>query len=272
MGDSDQISVEKVLLATIRPIASMLLRFGVNYLDFDRVCKAAFVEAATHDFGIRGKPANVSRIALMTGLTRKVVRRVQDRQPEPTLSTNKAPSLPSEVLNVWHTDFRFCSTYGKPKALTWDSDSSSFCSLVHLCSRSVTPATMRAELKRVGAITDSENGLIVALRRSFIPATAEERLIQGLQYGLRPLAMTVAHNAATRQEGDLRFQRLVWNYCLPRSMRGAVHELIGQRLKDFSQEIDDLLSEADRSDDRAERSVVGVGLYEFEDDGENFKS
>jgi hypothetical protein len=131
---------------------------------------------------------------------------------------------------------------------------------------------MRAELKRVGAITESENGLIVALRRSFIPATAEERLIQGLQYGLRPLAMTVAHNAATRQLGDLRFQRLVWNYCLPRSMRGAVHEMINQRLKDFSQEMDDLLSEADRSDDQTERSVVGVGLYEFEESGENFKS
>jgi hypothetical protein len=58
MGDSEQISVQKVLLATIRPIASMLLRFGVNYLDFDRVCKAAFVDAAMHDFGVRGKPAN----------------------------------------------------------------------------------------------------------------------------------------------------------------------------------------------------------------------
>jgi len=272
MSKSGRETVYAVLLATVRPIASMLLRFGVTYQDFDRVCKAAFVEVATSEYGLRGKPANDSRVALMTGLTRKVVRRVRAQQPNELLSKDGIRSLPSEVLNVWHTDFRFCSTYGKPRALTWDSDAGSFCELVRHCSRSVSPATMRSELTRVGAVTQSENGLFIANRRSFIPSTIEERLIQGLHYGLRPLAMTVAHNASSEGSGNLRFQRLVWNYCVPKSQRGVVDELVAQRLKEFSQEIDDLLSEADRSRNPSEEVVFGVGLYQFEDDPTNFRA
>ncbi len=265
-------TVYSVLLATLRPIASILLRFGINYHDFDSICKAAFVGVAMDEYGSRGRSANVSRISLMTGLPRKAVRLVQAQLLEAPLSTNEVRSLPSEVLNVWHTDFRFCSTYGKPRSLPWDSGNGSFCQLVRHCSRSVSPATMRAELLRVGAVSVSENGFFVANRRSFIPATTEERLIQGLQYGIRQLGMTVAYNAGTEEGKKLRFQRIVWNYCLPKAQRAAIDSLLAERLQEFSQEIDDLLSEADRESSSEAKEVIGVGLYQFEDDPANFRS
>jgi len=272
MNDLTRGTVYSVLLATLRPIASILLRFGITYQDFERVCKAAFVGVAMDEYGPRGRSANVSRISLMTGLPRKVVRLVQAQLLEAPFSQNEVRSLPSEVLNVWHTDFRFCSTYGKPRPLTWDSGNGSFCELVRHCSRSVSPATMRAELVRVGAVSESENGLFVANRRSFIPTTTEDRLIQGLQYGLRQLGMTVAYNAGKDDGRQLRFQRIVWNYCLPKAQRGAIDSLLAERLKEFSQEIDDLLSEADRGAPSEDQGVIGVGLYQFEDDPGNFRS
>lgn len=263
--------VYAVLLATLRPIVSMLLRLGVNYRDFDRVAQAAFVLVATSEYGVKGRPANASRVSLMTGLTRKLVSRVQSAPVPVAAIETSGTSLPAEVLNVWHTDFRFCSTRGKPKQLVWDSGSSSFCELVRHCSKSVSPAAMLAELVRVGAVTKSEDGVLIASRRSYVPGTAEQRLIQGFQYGLRPLALTVAHNAAADDVSKLRFQRLVWNYCLPQSRRGDVDALINQRLKEFSQEIDDLLSEVDRAVDEQDCSVVGVGVYLVEDDPTNFR-
>lgn len=266
MSDAARDAVSAVLLATMRPIASMLLRFGVTYQDFDRICRAAFVEVAIDEYGARGKPANISRVALMTGLTRKAVRIIQEQKLEAHLPQLDIRSLPAEVLNVWHTDPRFSKSYGEPRILSWGPGSNSFFDLVRQCSSSVSPATMAAELLRVGAITESEDGLLTAGRRSFVPSTTEERLIQGLQYGLRPLAMTVAHNAATIDPQNLRFQRIVWNYCLPKSQRGAMDQLVSRRLEEFSQEIDDLLSEADRSGSPEDRSVFGVGLYHFEDD------
>lgn len=270
MSDKNREDIYAVLLSTLRPIASMLLRLGVTYQDFERVAQAAFVAVAAKEYGGRGKPANASRISLITGLTRKVVGRIQSAPASVVPPYIGRGSLPAEVLNVWHTDFHFCNTLGKPKPLPWDGESTSFCELVRKCSKSVSPATLRAELVRVGAVTVSESGLLIATRRSFVPSTSEERLILGLQYGLRPLAMTVAHNAATADTSKLRFQRLVWNYCLPASQRADVDALVTQRLKEFSQEIDDLLSEADKPMGEEERSVVGVGVYVVEDDPTNF--
>jgi hypothetical protein len=270
MASKNRDDVYAVLLATLRPIASMLLRLGVSYRDFDRVAQAAFVAVATSEYGVAGRPANASRVSLMTGLTRKLVSKIQAEPVAEQALEIGGQSLPGEVLNVWHTDFRFCSTLGKPRPLTWDSGSASFCELVSQCSRSVSPATMLGELLRVGAVVKAESGVLIATRRSFIPATAEHRLIQGFQYGLRPLAMTVAHNAAAEDATQFRFQRLVWNYCLPKSQRGDVEALVAQRMKEFSQEIDDLLSEVDRSVGAEDRSVIGVGMYYVEDDPSNF--
>ncbi|MEO8223624.1 MAG: DUF6502 family protein, partial [Gammaproteobacteria bacterium] len=123
-------TVSAVLLATLRPLASMLLRFGVSYQDFDRVCKAAFVEAATDEYGVGGKPASTSRVALMTGLTRKAVRNIQGQRLSTVLPQPDIRSLPAEVLNLWHTDPRFCESYGVSRPLSWDSGPVSFGELV----------------------------------------------------------------------------------------------------------------------------------------------
>ncbi len=271
MNNSSRGAVHAVLLATMRPIISMLLKFGVNYQEFDRVCRASFVEVATDEFGGRGKSASVSRVALLTGLTRKAVRRVQVQALEESFAEPDIRSLPAEALNVWFTNERFCDASGAPRSLSVDSGFDSFSALVRECSGTVSPATLLDELIRVGAVTKLADGMLLATRRSYVPSTTEERLIQGLQYGLRPLAMTVAHNTKSNDPKDLRFQRIVWNYCVPRSERRAMDELVSRRLEDFSQELDDLLSEAHRSGGSGDTSVFGVGLYHFEDDPTDMK-
>jgi hypothetical protein len=130
----------------------------------------------------------------------------------------------------------------------------------------VPPSTIRDELLRVGAIDEIDGQTLLANRRSFVPVTSQERLIQGLQYGIRPLAMTVAHNSSIDDPAKARFQRIVWNYCLPREKRGEIDRLITQRLEEISQEIDDLLGEVEVARSSEGSSVFGVGLYHFEDD------
>src|SRR6187455_1033956 len=107
MNTSSRDAVFAVLLATMRPIAGMLLKFGVSYKDFDRVCRAAFVEAAEGENGDSARSLNVSRISLRTGLTRKAVRSVLESSAQSSAPL-EIRSLPSEVLHVWHTDPRFC--------------------------------------------------------------------------------------------------------------------------------------------------------------------
>ena len=55
----------------LKPVARWLLRSGVTWKEFAELARSAFVDTAFEEFGIRGRPTNVSRVALLTGLSRR---------------------------------------------------------------------------------------------------------------------------------------------------------------------------------------------------------
>jgi hypothetical protein len=71
--------VLNAFLLVLRPVVKILLRYGISFSEFAETAKIAFVDVSTSDFGIRGRPTNISRVAVMTGLTRKEVRRIRTR-------------------------------------------------------------------------------------------------------------------------------------------------------------------------------------------------
>jgi hypothetical protein len=249
----------------MRPIAAMLLRFGVGYRDFAQASKIAFVEVASEEFGGRGRPTNISRIALMTGLSRKEVRIIKESQARGNQAETLLTHFPAEVLRRWFTNERYCDSAGLPKPLAWDKNPGSFTELVRSCGSSLSPVAMRAELIRVGAVKQDDSGVLVALRRYFIADSAKDRLAEGIQFGIRPLALTIVKNVESVGLGALRFQRVVDSYSIPAERRAALEQEINGRLKQFSEEIDDLLSEVGEASQSEENSAVGVGLFYFED-------
>ena len=100
-----------------RPIARIMLRAGVNWRQLADVCKATYVEVATEDFGIRGRPTNISRVAILTGLTRKEVRRLRDLLEEETPAVFRRMNYATRVLSGWHQDEDFLDAEGAPALL-----------------------------------------------------------------------------------------------------------------------------------------------------------
>ncbi len=75
-------SNSQVLAATrqwLKPLIHVLIRCGVTWKDFAELAKTTYVEVATRQFGKRGRPTNVSRTAVLTGLARREVRKQRDR-------------------------------------------------------------------------------------------------------------------------------------------------------------------------------------------------
>jgi hypothetical protein len=59
-------STSQVLAASrqwLKPVVHILIRCGVTWREFSELAKTTFVEVATHQFGKRGRPTNVSRTA-----------------------------------------------------------------------------------------------------------------------------------------------------------------------------------------------------------------
>ena len=79
MQNDIQRQILGAFLIALRPMARILLKFGIGFREFSEVMKTAFVDVATRDFGLRGRPTNISRVAVMTGLTRKEVRRLREK-------------------------------------------------------------------------------------------------------------------------------------------------------------------------------------------------
>lgn len=258
--------MHQVLLAALRPIAMMLLRFGVNYRSFADAAKVAFVQMAAKECREGTGRSNVSRIALMTGLSRKEVRALVGVRESGQDWDQSNVHFPAEVLRVWFTDERFCSREGQPKYLSWDVGESSFVHLVRCVGRNLSAVAIRTELLRVGAICQNDLGELQALRRHFVADAAQERLIEGIQFGLRPLALTLAKNTVIDGRENLRFQRVVDSYSIPHDQRRKVELAIKEKLEGFSEEIDDVLSEASRGATEKELgSAVGVGLFYYDE-------
>ncbi len=76
MHSDIQSKIVKSLELVLFPLAKALLRLGVTYSEFSDIAKIAFVNAASSEFGKRGRHTNVSRVAIQTGLSRKEIGRI----------------------------------------------------------------------------------------------------------------------------------------------------------------------------------------------------
>ena len=164
----------------LKPLVKLLISQGVSHADFSAAAKDVFVEMAIRHFD-DGLKINQSRIAILTGLTRKEVKNVIDRAMI-AKSHGKNFSRPSRVLVGWHSDPKYTGPYGVPLELSYefgdDDDRPSFKELVKAYSGDMAPAQMLKELLRVGAVVKLDTGNFRVVRREFEPERLSPELLE----------------------------------------------------------------------------------------------
>lgn len=260
----------------LRPIVKILLRYGIGYNEFAETVKTAFVDVGTTDFGIRGRPTNISRIAVMTGLTRKEVRRIRTKLDNGTDALVVKSTPITEILHRWHVEPEFMDPSGRPATLTFAGDKGSFASLVKQFAGDVPAGAMRTELLRVSSISESDNGDLSVLRRSFWPSDNEGKLRSALIHHVYPLLSTVAHNTSpdTDPNVDIHAQFATYSLNIDETDRPRVKRVCADRLSGIAESFDDLFSAYQvRSDSVVSDSKppVVVGVYYFEERDKNVR-
>lgn len=274
-------SVKETLLAAVRqllrPVVRILLRNGVSFAEYSEISRTVFVEVATRDFRLQGttRPSQ-SRVAIVTGLTRKEVSRLSQAIDANGPLSNSNLNRVGRLLAGWHQDPDFTGPYGLPLELELESraGSSSFRELVRRYSGDMPPKAMLDELNRVGAVTVQASGRIKVLTRSYIPSETDPAGMQFMGVALRDLAETLDYNLNANIEGGY-FERRVWSPAgiLPSDMT-AFDELVTQKGQEFLEMLDNWLtgkeSEADQVQPE-EKIKVGVGVYLFSDANRTFR-
>ncbi len=270
MQNDIQRQILGALLLVLRPIARALLKAGIGYREFAEISKTAFVDVAGKDYGLRGRPTNISRVAVMTGLTRKEVRRVRDKM-ESGDEIEMAKLAPmSQVMHRWFTENDYTAENGAPKVLNFDTGETSFAGLVKKYGGDIPPGAMRTELKRIGVIEELESGQIKAISRSVVGLEDHDKLLRGLSHVVYPAAVTLNHNISANGANDSWVHMSAFTQTVGRRDLGRVRRICSDKASALVESVDDILAAyetlSESSTSSEETKAVGVGVFYFEDD------
>jgi hypothetical protein len=253
----------------LRPLVRVLLRNGVPFGAFADLAKSVYVEVAGEEFGVAGRPQTNSRIAVITGLSRKEVLRVQ-RLPAPEdRATVERYNRAARVISGWTRDPEFSGPDGRPAPLPLEGNGASFFRLVRNYSGDVPPRAILDELTRVGAARLDADDHVHLLTNAYIPNTGEIDKIGILGTDVATLIATIDHNLRNAAPGP-RYQRKVAYDNLPAEVLPKFRVLSAQRAQALLEELDRFLAQYDRdlhpNTEGGGRKSAGFGIYYFEED------
>jgi len=281
MGDS----VKQALLAAFRvlmgPLVRILLRQGISYAEFSEVAKAVYVEVALKDFKVSGRRATRTRVAVMTGLTRKEVKRVIDEAVKERFELKTSFNRLGRVLVGWHTDADFTGPYGMPLELEYETgnpNEPTFSVLVKRHSGDMSPRSILDELVRVGAIRETEVGWFRVMRREYIPEAQGAHTFERTGVVVRNFVNTVEFNMTKLAPGKGRFERHVTaDDGIRREDLPKFDHYLRERCQVLLEEIDNWLAGLPKPDPEKGDDVIhtGIGIYHYmshEQDERSFKN
>jgi hypothetical protein len=287
MPDEVKQELESCLRIILKPFVRILLKIGLGYKHFAQISKEVFVDVASAEFGVNGKQANISRVAFVTGISRRELthlrssmpeRLLNDRGSEPLWSGHLNPA--SEILHYWYTDPEFSSNL-VPNPLSFSDGVISFSTLVKRYAPDLPPTAVKAELMRSGAMVELRDGELMPLRMYHMPLSMDLTFARSTAFSLANLLQTIAHNAELGSEvGDeiSRLERYVWTYGVSEDDVKEFKRLASKEATDLLRRLDEWLGEREQKKrrqgfgldavDEPTRKPVGCGLgiYYFEKD------
>ncbi len=266
-------STDQILQSThqwLKPLIHVLLSCGITWKEFAELSKMTYVEVATENFGKRGRPTNVSRTAVLTGLVRRDVRKqrqILSEAPTPLAGYVTKASL---VLSAWHLDPDFRDRRGRPAILRMAGKGCTFGALLERSGGcDVRPSTLLKELVSAGAVRIRADGRLQAMQRNYIPHAMDEQLIRLWGTVIADVAATYVHNLTRTPKTKKRFERAAVNDHLPKAAIPEFANLLEREGQAFLERIDQWLTTQERkpgsSKGRVETVRLGVGLYHIQD-------
>lgn len=265
----------KILAAALskmlRPLVRILLRSGIPFGLFVDIAKQIYVEIATGEFQIPGRKQTVSRVSVITGLTRKEISRIKELAGSDAAEVADRYNRAARVISGWLRDARFSDEGGEPAPLPMEGEGATFTQLVKEFSGDIPPRAILDELVNVGAVKHLEDGRIRLLARAYIPRDSKADKLGILGTDVAHLIATIDHNVH-EQGAEPRFQRKVTYDNLPFEALRQLREMSGAEAQALLEKMDRWMAAHDRDtnpDVRGSgRKRAGLGIYYFEEDFE----
>jgi len=260
-----QHTISGAMLRILRALARVLIRHGLPVDAFVDLAKRAYVDVALTDFVIPGRKPSISRVSVLTGLTRKEVQRLAEAQPDNDGEQLARHNRAARVVAGWVRDADFHEN-DEPRALALDGKQG-FAELVRRYAGDVPPRAVLDELLRVGTVERRPDGELILLSRVYIPRSSDLGKLTILGSDVALLIDTIDHNLV---HGDApRFQRKVMYDNLPAEALPEFRAQATEHAQQLIELLDHWLSRHDRDANPrihgTGRNRAGVGVFCFEE-------
>jgi len=202
--------VLKQLAAILRPMIRLCIKAGVTYPALSELIKEVYVEVADREFSLPGKTQTDSRLAVITGVHRREIRRLRE-EGTPVSIIPASASLSSLIISRWLADQMFSLPDGRPRPLARtrdDTGRAGFDDLVEAVTKDVRPRAVLDDWIDRGIVSLDPDGFINLAVDVYGPNASMEEKLYYFGRNLRDHIEASVSNVATEAAAPF-FERAV---------------------------------------------------------------
>tara|TARA_R110001599_G_scaffold302362_1_gene508022 strand:- start:3199 stop:4020 length:822 start_codon:yes stop_codon:yes gene_type:complete len=271
MNNNNPNILTRLFLQLLGPIVRIAIKNKISQKEFDEIVRQAYVNESYRNFCLPKQKMTISRVAVLTGLSRKEVVRLSDNSSSsavPKTLLNRA----ARVTMGWITDPRFCDEDNQPKLLALKDKNEGFPALVELYSGDVTAVAMLDELILSGMASKTDDGYVRLNNSSYIPNTDELEKLEILYGCATDLLKTGVHNIEATKKEDALFQRQFNRHSVPESLIKEFKVYSQQKSLDLLLNYSHWLrskikAHVEQPNEQTKR--IGIGIYFAEDEDDD---
>lgn len=268
---------EQALSQLLRPVARLMIDHGVQLPAMLELLKSALVDEAQSAYALEQKGSSDTRIALLTGVHRKDVRRLREAPHSAQAASSMLP-LGASVVARWISEPRFLNADQTPRLLARTPGRGTvgepdFTSLVAEVSRDVGARAVLDELVRLGVVERRDDGFVALRSSGFVPQEGRGESFYFLASNLSDHLAAAVHNLKPSQSAPLMLEQSAFSQSLSAFQAEQLHAL-ARRL--WAKALQQFLQTASVAEQRSEndtgaRHRVRFGVYfhdTLQDDGQ----
>lgn len=268
MSDRTQRALTRALYKMLRPMVRLLMRHGVSYRLFADIARHVYVDVAREDFALPRRKPSLSRMAVLTGINRKDIAKLQERPHPLSDAPQEKPTPAARVVTGWLNDVRFHDETGEPAELPIEAEENqpSFAQLVREHSSDVPVRALQDELERIHALI-RRGDRVALVARGYIPVEDMQENIRIFGTAAADLMATMDHNIAKLDPGTF-IQRTVSYESIPVELLDQIRQRSAREGQEFLLKVNEWLAQCDgeQASDLpgSGKARAGIGLYYFE--------
>lgn len=255
----------------LRPLVHLLIKHEVTHAELTELVRQAYVDVAYNSYGIPDQEMTVSRVAVLTGLSRKEVVRLK-ALADAESPIKQTPNRAQRVVQGWMSDKEFLNSKKRPKILPIKNlvNSEEYGSFVALCKRysgDITYGAVLDELNRVEITTQPDSDTVKLVNTAYVPKKDELEQVRVIATCIADLFNTSLHNIDA-EAGQERFQRQVVYGGIDETIAEEFRELAAEKSAELVEELNVFLAERRAQKPAKNKNTkrrVGFGVYHIDE-------